>query len=87
VVSRDAGCLRRRFAHRTRTSYDLGALEVLVGVQVAGRQGKVDAHEDQQEVDSSPHDCGCMAPCGGCEEVGRRMSGAEGEGEGEGEGG
>ena len=38
-----------------RTCDDLGALEVLVGVQVAGRQGKVDAHENQQEVASPPH--------------------------------
>lgn len=45
------------------TSYDLGALEVLVRVQVAWRQRKVDAHQNQQEIDSPPH--------GACGEVRR----------------
>lgn len=37
------------------TCYDLWALEVFVGVEIARRQGKVDAHADEQEVDSPPH--------------------------------
>ena len=52
------------------TSDDLRALEVLVGVQVARRQGKVDAHEDQEEVDSPPHGV-CCAPFECLEEIGR----------------
>jgi hypothetical protein len=41
------------------TSYDLRALEVLVRVQVAWRQRKVDAHQNQQEIDSPPHGACC----------------------------
>ena len=58
-----------------RTCYDLGALEVLIRVQVARRQRKVDAREDQQEVDSAPHcDCKVGAPLEGCEEQLMRIS-------------
>jgi hypothetical protein len=67
---------RRRIALRHRhTGYDLGALEVLVRVQVARRQGKVDAHKQQQEVNSPPHGvCGWDAPCEGCAGVRRRIA-------------
>jgi hypothetical protein len=55
------------------TGDDLRALEVLIGVQVARREGKVDAHQDQQEIDSPPHDVGSRgAPFEGL--VGLRIS-------------
>lgn len=37
------------------TSNDLGALEVLVRVKVARRQGKPQADEEQEKVGTSPH--------------------------------
>jgi len=37
------------------TGDDLGALKVLVGVQVARRQGEPQPDEDQKEVRSPPH--------------------------------
>lgn len=58
------------------TCYDFWALEVLIRMEIARRQGKVDAREDQQEIDSAPHSgCGCDGPRDGCERQGRLMSG------------
>lgn len=38
-----------------RTGNDLGALEVLIGMEIAGRQGEPQANEDQQQVGPPPH--------------------------------
>lgn len=38
-----------------RTSNDLWALKVLVGVQIAGLESKVQTDEDQEEVCAPPH--------------------------------
>jgi len=38
-----------------RTCNDFGALEVLIGMNVAGRESKVEADEPENKVDSSPH--------------------------------
>lgn len=40
---------------RQRTGDDLGALEVLVGMQVARRQGEEQAHGDEEQVGAAPH--------------------------------
>lgn len=45
-----------------RTCDDLRALKVLVRMQIARRQRKVDAHENQQEVGPAPH-----SACGRCD--------------------
>lgn len=37
------------------TCDDLGALKVLIGVEIAGGQGEVEADQDEQEVGSPPH--------------------------------
>lgn len=60
---------------RRHTCDDLGALEVLVRVQVARRQREVDAHQNQEEVDSPPHGaCRLDAPLEGKARQHMRMS-------------
>jgi hypothetical protein len=42
-------------SERRHASDNLWALKVLIGVEIAGRQGEVKAHKDQKQIDSSPH--------------------------------
>lgn len=37
------------------TCYNLWALKILVGMDVAGPERKVDAHAEQQQVATAPH--------------------------------
>lgn len=61
-VGEDASCAQGPLASRARhgdskmlTSYRLRALEVLIGVYVARGESKVEAHENQEQIGSSPH--------------------------------
>ena len=38
------------------TSHHLGPLKVLIGMDVAGLQGEVETHEEEEEIETSPHD-------------------------------
>lgn len=42
--------------HGKHTGYNLWSLEVLIWMNVAGRNSKVESHCQQEEVGTSPHD-------------------------------
>lgn len=37
------------------TRDDLGTLEILIGVNVAWRDGEIDPHQQEQQIGSTPH--------------------------------
>jgi len=55
IRSRDPGSREHDEQKVERTSDDLGALKVLVGVKVAWRQGEPEPDQDQKKVCSPPH--------------------------------
>lgn len=49
------------------TSNDLGSLKVLIGMNVAGRNGQVESDRQQREINSGPHRRPCLAEGNGRE--------------------
>ena len=65
-------------SRKTRTGNDLGALEVLVGMQIAGRQGEPQPNEDEEQICAPPHSStGCFNGEDGPASMGLRKDGGE----------